>query len=58
VIQDELQEEANRVYDAKCRCGWWLSNVIVRLNVERIINVRGICKRHGEVDAAHWTVWP
>lgn len=58
LIADELQDEANRVYDVKCQCDWWLSKVIVRLNMERILSVRGTCKRHGEVEAAHWVVWP
>lgn len=58
MIDDELQAEANRVFDVRCDCGWWLSNVIVRLNIDRILGVRGTCKRHGEVEAAHWAVDP
>jgi hypothetical protein len=57
-LRELIEEEAQRVYDVRCHCGWWLGKVWVRGNWDRITNVYGTCKRHGEVEAAHWAMQP
>ena len=44
------------ILDPKCACGWFLSKPEPVMGRTGVQAVKGICKRHGEVEAATWDI--
>ena len=68
ITSEHMPPDWPTIFEARCRCGWWLSEVRACLQshnlddgtfeAEGVVGVAGICKRHGQVEAVSFEVWP